>query len=283
MEGPTQLDLFEDSESVKAANALYAALERADAVEARRAWDLLSGIESSHAWLPHAKMLIDALESPLPKTTHEAREALSRLAGDWTEAADTIFKAGGHRLLVPIWRAVGESLERKSFDPDLANLHASHAFARIGDWASVERSVREAEDFSAHPVLVARIAEATWLQGRRIESIGYWFLLCWRAPEEFERRMEMGRVPDKSLRDGWESGLDQDFEPAPTDSWFPAWMLLHEPGLALRIAPPTGTSAPEAAFSVLQSLTVRDRQDPDLRKQLQKLHAGLLKCFLGKR
>ena len=68
-----------------------------------------------------------------------------------------------------------------------------------------------------------------------------------------------------------------------TAEWFPAWMLLHKPGLAQRIAPPTRSSPPEAAFDALLTLAAGDGEDADARKRLQQPHPGLLSCFLSRR
>ena len=86
------------------------------------------------------------------------------------------------------------------------------------------------------------------------------------------------------LRRGMDvTGRDQDLEPEMTAEWFPAWMLLYKSGLAQWIAPPTGTSAPEAAFDALLTLTAGDGEDTDARRRLQQLHPGLLACFLSRR
>ena len=283
MTSPRQLDIFLDSESAQAANALSSALARADVGEARRSLNTLKTVDPSHHWLSHAETLIEALESAPPKTAQDGQEILARIDREWTKAADTIFGAGNHSLLLSIWRAVGESLIGEEFNPDHPNLHPSYAYAKISDWASVEQSIRETPDFSEQSVLLSRIAEAIWHQSRRVESISYWFALCWLVPEVFRSLMEKGAIPDSALRDGWLKGLDEDFEPAPTGPWFPAWMLLLEPGLARRTVEPTGTSVPETAFATLRSLTLGDGADTDLRKRLQKLHPGLLACFLAKR
>ena len=276
-----QFDLFLDSQWVRARNALHDALLQADADEAKRAHDELSVLEPSHRWLPHARTLIAALETPLPTDADGGLAVLAHLDGDWTVAADEIFGAGEHDLLLPYWRAVGRALEGVRFNPERPDLHASHALMMSGEWASAERCIRNVPGYRAQPALLARMAEAIWRQQRWAEAADHWFALCWLAPEEFRQLMECGDIRDRTLRDGWYTGLDQDLEPAMTAAWFPAWMSLHKPGLAQLVAAPAGTSASESAFATLLTLTAGDGEDTDARRRLQKLHPGLLAYFLS--
>lgn len=154
---------------------------------------------------------------------------------------------------------------------------------KSGKWASVERCIKNAPDYRRQPALLSRMAEAIWRQQRGAEAADHWFALCWLAPDEFRCLMERGGVPDRTLREGWHSGLDQDLEPEITAAWFPAWMLLYKPEWARMVAPPTGTSIPEAAFDALLTLTSGDGEDTNARRRLQQLHPGLLACFLSKR
>ena len=279
-----QFDLFLDSQSVRARNALHEALAQADANVAKRAHDELSVLEPSHRWLPHARTLIAALETPLPTNADDGLAILARLEGNWSKAADGSFGAGGHDLLVPVWREVGRVLADTKFDPERPDLHASHAWIKSGDWASAERCIYCVPDYRTQPALLSRMAEAIWRQKKRwVEAADHWFALCWLAPDEFQCLMGRGGIPDRTLREGWYSGLDRDLEPEMTAAWFPAWMLLYKSGLAQWIAPPTGTSAPEATFDALLTLTAGDGEDTDARRRLQQLHPGLLACFLSRR
>ncbi len=279
-----QFDLFLDSQLVRARNALHDALAQADANEAKRTRDELSVLEPSHRWLAYASTLIAALETPLPTDADGGLALLARLDGDWTQAADEIFGVGEHDLLVPFWRAAGHVLTGMEFDPERPDIYASHAWMEIGEWASAERCIRDVPGYRTQPALLSRMAEAIWRQQRWAEAADHWFALCWLAPDEFRCLMERDSIPDRTLREGWYSGLDQDMEPAMTGAWFPAWMLLYEPRLAQWVAPPTETtSAPEAAFDALLTLTVGDGEDTDARRRLQQLHPGLLACFLSRR
>ncbi len=67
--------------------------------------------------------------------------------------------------------------------------------------------------------------------------------------------------------------------------WFPAWMLLEEPGLAGVPAPRPPVDPPSRAFETVRTLLVHPQPDErgmELRGALQAIHPGLLKRFLEK-
>ncbi len=283
MTSPRQLDIFVDSESVRASNALRSALAEGEAKEALSAVSTLSELEPSHPWIPHAKVLIEALQTPLPGTVQEAQSAVDLLDRSWQRAADALFGVGKHTILTAIWRAVAENLQAAEFDSIHTGAHPSYAYSKLGAWSLVERSVVAVPSYDRYAILLSRIAEAQWHQSRRVNAIGNWCSLCWLAPKMFESMMNKGRMLDRSLTEYWTDALDQDFEPPPTGTWFPAWILLKEPGLASHMNVPRGTTAAEEAFSAVRSLTLGDGTDTRLRENLQALHPGLLAVFLARR
>ena len=277
----TQLDLFLDSQSVQACNALRLALGKRDPAAARRAHDELAAVDAAHRWLPCAGRLIEALEAPAPADPEAALGMLCRLRGDWTQAAQTILGAE-HDVLVPLWRAVGDALEGGAFDPEHPMRHASYAWMASGAWTRAEQCIRDVPDYRSEPVLLARMAEAAWHQRRGAQAIDHWFALCWLAPEAFHRLMERGDVPDPFLRRSWERCGDQDVEPAISPAWFPAWVLVDRPQLARSVAAAKGTSAAEAAFNALLALETGKGPAAALRRRLQRLHPGLLALLLAR-
>ena len=71
-----------------------------------------------------------------------------------------------------------------------------------------------------------------------------------------------------------------------TSEWFPAWMLLEEPGLAGVLEPCRGDDDPSRAFDTVIALLARpdpDEQGIELRRVLQAIHPGLLARYLAKR
>lgn len=278
-----QLDLFLDGRSVRLRNALRQALMDEDADEAEIAYLKLANFDAAHRWLPPARKLIAALRSPRPSCAEEGLAVQTRLESEWTQAAHALLGEDGRDLLHGIWHHIGDALSDTPFDPCHPERHASHAFGKCGDWSSVQRCIRAMQDFSTHPVLLARIAQASWRQRRWKEAAGHWFELCWIAPERFQALMDRGEIPDPVLREGWQRAQDQDLEPAISPPWFPAWMLIHKPKIAKLIPAPPVNGSPQAAFAVLRELTIDDSEDVDLRRRLQQLHSGLLACFLSQR
>ncbi|MCY3731088.1 MAG: hypothetical protein OXF98_07070 [Rhodospirillaceae bacterium] len=277
----TQLDLFLDSRSVQACNALRLALGKRDSAGARRAHDELAAADAAHRWLPCAGRLIEALESPAPADPEAALGMLCRLRSDWTQAAQTILGAE-HEVLVPVWRAVGDALEGGAFDPEHPARHASYAWMRGEAWAGEEQCIRNVPDYRSEPALLARMAEAAWHQRHGAEAIDHWFALCWLAPEAFRRLMECGDVPDPCLKQSGERCGDQDVEPAISPAWFPAWVLVDRPQLARSVAEAEGTGAAKAAFNTLLALETGSGPAAGLRRRLQRLHPGLLALLLAR-
>ena len=264
-------------------NALRLALMNGDAKEAEIAYRELADFDASHRWLPHARTLIAALQTPAPANTDEGLAVLTRLEAEWTPAAHAVLGKDSRDMLLRIWRSVGDALADRMFDPELPDSHASYAYSKCEDWLSVERCVRAVPEFSAQPVLLARIAEAVWRQRRWKEAACHWFEICWSAPDRFQSLMDRGEIPDPIFRDGWNCGQDRDVKPEISPPWFPAWMLLHEPKIAELIPAPTANGSPQAAFAVLRALSIGNGEDADMRRQLQRLHPGLLACFLSRR
>ena len=122
--------------------------------------------------------------------------------------------------------------------------------------------------------------------GREALTIESWFALCHLAPEVFERGIEAADFPHWALRTAWRVVLEKDFEPEMTREWFPAWVLLEEPGLAAALAPRRTDDDPSRAFDATMSLLAHPSLDGhaiELRRSLQAIHPGLQERFLAKR
>ena len=67
-----------------------------------------------------------------------------------------------------------------------------------------------------------------------------------------------------------------------TPAWFPAWMLLEEPGLAAVLAQRHTDDDPSRAFDVVMALPAHpnlDKRGIEVRRSLQAIHPGLLERF----
>ena len=281
-----QLDLFIDSAQTAAVNALLDALAARDTGRAGRALDRLVGIDRDHGHRFHAVALIAALEAPAPDGPAQGLERLDRMEREWAPSASALLGARRRDFLAPLWRDVGRALDPVPFDPHHPQRHASRAYCEGLDWEGARRSVLAAPGHEGEPVLLARLAEAEWRLRNRVQAVESWFALCRLAPEEFERVIEAPGFPDWTLRTAWRLALEQDFEPGMTPAWFPAWMLLEEPGLAAVLGPRRADDGPSRAFDVVIALLAHpdpDERGIELRRTLKALHPGLLERYLAKR
>ena len=280
-----QLDLFIDSAQTAAVNALLDALAARDAGEAGRALERLVRIDRDHGQRFHAVALIAALEAPAPEEPDQGLERLDRMEREWVPAASALLGARRRDFLAPLWRDIGRALDPVRFDPHRAERHSSRAYREGLDWESLRRSVLAVPGYEREPVLLIRLAEAEWRLRNRTKAIDSWFALCRLVPEEFERLIEAPDFPDWALRSAWRLALEQDFEPEMTPAWFPAWMLLEEPGLAAVLNARHTDDEPSRAFDVVIALLAHpglDERSIEFRRALQTIHPGLLERYLAK-
>ena len=292
-----QLDLFRDSPVTSAVNTLLDAIRAGDAGEARSARARIVELAPGHALAAPGGALIEMLETPAPGDAGQGLEWTRRLEGEWAPAASALFgTVGGAELLAPFWRAAGRAIESGGrLDPRRPDRHPSAAYLRGRDWRNVKRSVLATPDHEGAPGLLARFAEAECRMGHRHRAVSHWFTLCWRAPEAFRTLIDDPDFPDPATRDAWSLAGDQDdpeFEMSP--EWFPAWMLLHEYGLARALAQRTGErdgrterggeNDPERAFGLLATLLTRPADDAEnlaLRRALRSVHPGLFRRYMA--
>ena len=281
-----QLDLFIDSAQTAAVNTLLDALNARDAGKAREALARLVRMERDHGQRFHACALISSLEAPAPADPERGLEQLERMEREWVPAASALLGARRRDFLAPLWRDIARALDPAPFDPDHPERHASRAYREGLDWERSRRSVLAVPGYETEPALLVRLAEACWRLRERVEAIESWFALCHLAPEAFERLLEAADFPDWALRSAWRVALEQDPECAMTPEWFPAWMLIEEPGLAAGLAPRHRDDAPSRAFDAVMALLAHpspDERGMELRRSLQDIAPGLLERFLAKR
>ena len=281
-----QLDLFLDSAQTAAVNALLDALTARDAGNARGALERLVRIDRDHGQRFHAVRLIAALEAPAPGGARWGVEQLERMEREWVPAASALLGARRRDFLAPLWRDIGRALEPVPFNRSNPGRHASRAYREGLDWERMRRSVLAAPGHESEPVLLARLAEAHWRLRERARAVEAWFALCRLAPEEFADLIEAPEFPDWALRSAWRAASESDLEPQITPAWFPAWMLLEEPGLAGVLAPRGTCDDPSRAFDAVIALLAHpdpDARGIELRRALQAIHPGLVERFLAKR
>jgi len=191
--------------------------------------------------------------------------------------ARRLLGAQSRDLLAPLWTQLAQALRNTPFDIREPTLHRSFALTQAHDWAGAADSVLSEPDWQQHPTLCLRLVESAFQRRQRVAALAAWCQVCWRAPEEAARAVSRLRQPELTAL--WQRFLDHE---TLTESDFPAWLLMSEPGLALQLAEDlaTGTPAEDAYRCVHRWVHARRARKHDeelsLRKTLQSLHPELL-------
>ena len=276
-----QLDIFLDSAEVVATNVLVEALRARSPDNARRALARLAKVAPEHRYRASAAALIQALELPVPQDHAEALERCGTLIEEWLPAASKLLAGSARDFLRPLWRDIGSALDAAQFDPHRPDRHASWAYRNGLDWDNVKRSVRAVQGWARVPVLLGLLAEAEWRLHDRLSAVRRWFEICRVAPRHFKELIESPDFPDLPLRRAWRSADEQDLEPEILVEWFPAWVLLQEPGFARALAPSGDPDGPGRAFDLAMALLTTNAQDVGVRGELKAIHPALFANFMA--
>lgn len=277
-----QLDLFMDGGATAIVHDLCDALVARDPPLAETHLHALLARQPGHRLRPAAEQLCGAL-AHLGRPVADPGTETAYLETQLEPSAMDLLAHRARDFLAPFWRRIAGALAGQAFDPGQPRLHASWALARCLDWQAVVASLEGAEDDA---VVLERRAEAFWRLGRRHEAIAAWCRLCWGFPGHAEALLDGSRCTDATVRALWQDFLDQ--EQVVGTPWFPAWLLLHDRGLARAL--PEGLAGngtdPERAFRILQALLqvgagAGEKTRLDLRRQLQRIHPGLLARHLA--
>ena len=275
-----QFDLFLDSADVIAENELRGALRVRNADEALRKLNELRARIPDHRALEPASTMIDALKAALPHDSNTALECLDRLEQEWTPAAKTLFDAEGQEILAPLWRAAGLALESIRFDPERPDRHASRVYLECGDWRAALRVIQAEPNCENQPVLLERMARTLWQTDRTAQAIEQWFVLCWLEPEYFEGMLRNGHIPTSFFLEHCNQAMNVDMEPELSVEWYPAWVMLHEPGLARSVQSRDAVTGPERVFDLIRELLLSSDEQLALRRELRDIHPGLFHYYL---
>ena len=281
-----QFDLFLHSADVVAENELREALRAGNANEAQQKLTELRTRNTEHKVLQPASTMIEALRVALPDDLNTTLEFQYKLEQEWVPAAKTLFGTEGQEMLASLWRAVGLARENIPFDPEHPDHHASGAYLECGDWSAVLRVAQAEPGCENQPVLLERMAQALWQTGQTeqtVQAIERWFMLCWLAPEYFENLIRNRHIPASPLLEHWDQAMDVDIEPELSVEWYPAWVILHEPGLARSIKSQGADTGPKRAFDLVRKLVMSDDEQLALRQELKDIHPGLFHYFLQNR
>ena len=275
-----QFDLFLHSADIIAENDLRESIRAGNAYEAQQKLNELRTRKADHQLLEPASAIIEALSTAPPHDSNVALVYLDKLEREWTPAAEALFGAEQKIILAPLWSAAGQALEKTIFDPEYPDRHASRAYLECGDWNSVLRVTQTVTGIESQPVLLERTAQALWHTDQTTQAIERWFTLCWNAPAYFKRLIENGDISSSLLLAHWNEAMDIDMEPELSTEWYPAWMMLREPGLAHSLKSRGADSGPERAYDLIQELVKSDDEQLALRRELRDIHPGLFHYFL---
>jgi hypothetical protein len=286
-----QLDLFFDNPVVALTNGIVRALSARNIGEAQRQLDRLYIQAPNHVDLAAFDRLLAAL-GHLHHTIEDPRQELDFLL-EIAPTAKRLLVSQARDLLAPLWRQVADRLGDQAFSSAEPALHRSFALAQAQDWSGVRDSIRGEPQWWSHAPLCLRLAQSCFYQPRRIEALEAWCHLCWREPAQAADVLDHGRQPDTGITLLWQQFIDSEeefalgeagSEPALTAADFPAWLLLHEPGLHQQIAEdlPTGNTPAEENYRCVHRWlrarrANRHSDEIALRKTLQANHPLLFR------
>jgi hypothetical protein len=293
-----QMDLFFDNPVVALTNGIVQALTTRNLASAQRQLDQLYAQAPTHSDLAAFDQLLAAL-GHLGHPVEEPRQELVFLL-EVTPTARRLLGAQSRDLLSPLWGQLADAVRGAPFDPNEPALHRSFALCQAQDWPAVGDSVLSESGWQEHAALCLRLAESSFNRRQRVPALAAWCQVCWRAPAEASQAV--GKLRQPELTTLWQRFLDDepDADGAArdtriagsatgsatlTESDFPAWLLLNEPGLALPLAEDlaTGTPAEESYRCVHRWIHARRaRKQADelaLRKNLQAIHPALFRVL----
>jgi hypothetical protein len=228
-----QMDLFFDNPVVALSNGVAHALRSCNLADAQRQLDRLYAHAPNHADLVGFDRLVEAL-GRLRGSIPDVQQETDFLLG-LAPIAKRLLGPQSRDFLTPLWRHLADALGERPFSQDQPQLHPSFALAQAHDWPSVSDAVRRESDWPDHPDLCLRMADSAFYRQRRSEALGAWCHVCWRAPLKAAEHLDQRKTPDTGIAGLWRQFLDND-EALTDTAEFPAWLLLHEPGLALQLA-----------------------------------------------
>jgi hypothetical protein len=269
-----QMDLFFDNPVVALTNGIARSLSARNVAESQRQLDRLYVQAPNHPDLAAFDQLVGGLHDlGRPVEDPSGRLEFLHTLGP---IARHLLGPGARDYLSPLWRHLADSLDGRAFCPTQPNLHRSFALSQAQDWPGVSESIVAEADWRLHAPLCLLLADSAFRRRRRVEALSAWCHLCWLAPEQAADGVERLRQPDLSRT--WLLFLDcEEAGPTLTASDFPAWLLLHEPGLArqLSVDLPIGSSAAEENYRVVHQWihahrAHRQQEEMALRRSLQQ-------------
>ena len=272
-----QLDLFFDNQGVQLANELILALAGRNAELAENKLGELERVDPNNPLCGQSVKLLNALQQ-LEQTARlvDPLQHLHELQNHLVPLTKDLLKGKARDFLAPFWRRLALSLDTDSYTGQHPDAHPAYCYTQILAWTDVIHSIRKTAHWRQHPGLYGLLSQAFYQTQRRIESIQLLCDFCWRFPAQ-----KPAFIMDAHSSRQWSVFLDLGLDEAWGQQHFPAWLLLHEAGLAAHIK--IVDEYTNTVFSLLQQLLLEEqagRQNIPLRKQLKAAHAGVFENFM---
>ncbi len=293
-----QMDLFLDNPIAALTNGIAQALAAGQRQSAKLQVDRLYAQSPNHADLAgydHLLSALDRLHQPLQDISGTL-DFLTRT----TPVAKRVLGSQWRDLMTPLWRQLSNGLHHQPFDPERPQLHRSLALAEAQDWPNTITAVINEPSWWQHSPLCLRLAQAGAMSHQRAASLQGWFALCWHHSSTAAAALDKPPFPAGSLNANWRAFQDAadslepddgDGEPTLETPDFPAWLLIHEPGLAtlleaqLASSDTAGEQVYRCVHHWLQARRERrNSQEIELRRELLTMHPALfayLKSVVG--
>jgi len=273
-----QMDLFMDNPSVVTENKLINALNNRELAKAQSLLAQLVQQVPNHPQLSDYNGLIAyAQQIQKPLAADSIRDELEHLKTTILPVAQKLLRQTTRDYVAPAWRRLAKALTDSACQDSSSDLHASYAWQQMQNWSEVKNSIINTPNYQQQPVLLARLAEAFWY----LQQWGQ-CLLCWCHLFGLDAKFSAEEIEyqaDARLLLMWHNFKDQEL----SDEDFPAWLLLHEPGLIHHIDNQFFENADQPLLEVVvHLLRARLQGDDEMewRRQLQKLNPALLRVFL---
>lgn len=275
-----QLDLFFDNQGVQLANELILALAGRNAELAEQKLSQLELADPGNSLCGQGAKLLDALQrleqhEDLPDPLSQLDEIKHHLLPLAKEA----LQGRTRDYIAPFWRQLAENMNTDSYSEDHPDLHPAYCYTQILQWPDVIDSINNTAHWRQFPSLYGLLSQARYQQDQRIESLQLACDYCWSFPQQ-----KPAFIIDAHSLEQYSLFIDLELD----EKWgwfhFPAWLLLHEPGLVAHLE--VDSKYNDEAFRLLQQLLqptqLDDQQNMELRGRLKTVHDGIFDFYLAK-
>lgn len=288
-----QLDLFEHSRQVMLRNAVIDALKRRDPDAGEKAVAALAAEYGADPLLADMEELCRRLrDSPLPDgfTLAATATLLRETEERCVPAAARVLGAAADAWLAPLWRALARVAADFPFDPQAETVHAAPLLMRAGDWQAAVASVEAIPSWRRRPAPLGWMIEARF----RVDGLdAVWPMiaeLAWMAPQR--ARLLLPQLSD-SLLARQTRRFENEFDGSDAQdayAWFPAWLLIEDGRLAVKLRPAEAGSAtpPERCARLVMTLLALEREGRhaelvENRLRLRDINGALFAMYMQNR